>query len=462
MMNFPRVAIAGLGGDSGKTFLTCGLLAVLKDKGYRAAPFKKGPDYIDPAWLKLASGFYTRNLDTWLMKEEDIIESFVNHAHGMDISVMEGNRGLFDGFDSKGTNSTAQLAKLLKMPVVLVFNNTKMTRTSAAIVMGCKMLDKELNLAGVVLNQIANPRHLKVAREAIEGETGIPVIGHIPRLKQKEILPSRHLGLVTPGEFKNAIEAIETVKQAVNDNVDIEKIIEIAKASEELEFFESKVKVEIPKQCKIGYLYDKAFSFYYQDNLDALEKSGAELVKISSIDDKKMPQVDALYIGGGFPESNILEISKNTEFIASLKESIESGLPVYAECGGLMYLTKAIKLDGKEYPLAGVFPVTTIVKKKPVGHGYSIMKVDKENPFYEKGTKIRGHEFHYSTIEEPDTELDTCMQVERGTGIANKRDGMIYKNTFAAYLHVHALASKEWAENMIRKAIEFKILNKIY
>ncbi len=456
MMNFPRVAIAGLGGDSGKTFLTCGLLAAFKDKGLRSAPFKKGPDYIDPAWLKLASGEPTRNLDTWLMAEDAIRLSFLEHARGKDVSVLEGNRGLYDGFDSAGTHSTAHLAKLLDMPVVLVFNNTKMTRTSAAIVMGCKMLDKELNLAGVVLNQIANPRHLKVASEAIEGETGIPVVGHIPRLKNKEILPSRHLGLVTPGEFKNAKEAVATVAKVVSDNVDIEKILEIAKASKEIEFFDTKIKVEPRKQCRIGYLYDKAFSFYYQDNLDALEKSGAELVKISSIEDKSLPDVDALYIGGGFPESNILDISRNKEFIASLKKSIDGGLPVYAECGGLMYLTRSIEMEGEDYPLADVFPVKTVIKKKPVGHGYSIMKVDRENPFFPVGTEIRGHEFHYSTIEEPEEKLDTCLDVERGTGIISGRDGMLYKNTFAAYLHVHALATKEWAENMIKKAVEFK------
>ncbi|MDQ1265735.1 MAG: cobyrinic acid a,c-diamide synthase [Bacteroidota bacterium] len=449
MSSYPRVTIAGLSGDSGKTFLTCGILSVLKAKGYSLAVFKKGPDYIDPAWLKIASETETRNLDTFLMGNDNILNSFTKNASGKDISVIEGNRGLFDGFDIQGSHSTAELAKLLKSPLILILNITKLTRTAAALVLGCKVLDKDLNIAGIILNHVAGKRHERTAKDAIENETGIPVIGSIPKLGAKDILPSRHLGLITPGEYSSAEKAIGIVKSAINDYVEIDKIIEIAISAPELQYQQLIEKNIIKKNVKIGYFCDKIFSFYYPENLEALESKGAELLKISSIEDSCLPELDCLYIGGGFPESNIEELVNNRLLMQSVKYAAVNGLPIYAECGGLIYLCDSIEIDNNEYPLAGVFPLKIKMNQRPQGHGYCEAFVARANPFYKVGAFLKGHEFHYSRIIENDNKFDTCLDITRGTGAINGRDGLIYKNVFASYLHLHALGCPDWAEGMI-------------
>lgn len=446
-----------MSGDSGKTLVSCGLSAALKKRGLSIGSFKKGPDYIDPAWLGLASGNPCRNLDTYLMKPQDILRSFFMGGSVSDISVIEGNRGLYDGLDAAGTHSTAQLSKLLKSPVIVVINVTKVTRTVAAIVLGCKMLDKDIELAGIILNKVAGKRHEKVIRQAVENETGVPVVGAIPKLRGKEIFPSRHLGLVTPEEHKTASIAIDNAANAMEDHVDIDKIINIARDAEDLKI-ENKDLIEkyADKEVKIGYFSDRAFSFYYPENLEHLEMKGAELVKISSIKQKEMPDIDLLYIGGGFPETNIEDLSINKDLMRSLKNKVENGLPVYAECGGLMYLAQSIEIEGKEYDLADVLPIKVKMNKKPQGHGYMEVIADTDNPFFKKGEKIRGHEFHYSNIIKVNEELKTCFSVERGTGSINKRDGLIYKNVFAAYLHLHSLSCEGWSNAMIRQAKNYK------
>ncbi len=460
--NFPRVVISGLSGDSGKTVVSCGLITCFKSMGLDVAGFKKGPDYIDAAWLSLVLGKPARNLDSYMMGFRKIKGSFLRHAADDGINIIEGNRGLFDGVDSKGIHSTAELAKALNSPVILILNVSKVTRTAAALISGCKNLDHKLRIKGVILNRVSGERHERVLRDSIEEVTGIPVVGALPKLPGKLVLPSRYLGLVTPGEFEQNSLFMSELEDVIKNNIDVEKILSIAKKSPSFEPEEQDHKEEEKgvkrESLKIGYFKDKAFSFYYPENLEMLEAKGAELVPISSIHNMYFDFLDALYIGGGFPEMNLSNLTANQALIAAIKKLAEDGLPIYAECGGLMYLAKEIVWKERTYPLSGVLPITINIYNKPQGHGYCVMKVDKENPFYEVGTVIRGHEFHYSKINDYDPEIKSCLNVTRGVGCFNSRDGLTYKNVFASYLHVHALATPEWADGMINCAVNYKEL----
>jgi len=463
-ISYPRIVIGGLSGDSGKTVLTCGIIAWLREKGMNVSAFKKGPDYIDAAWLSLVSGKPVRNLDTYLMGFPKVKNSFLKNAAKGDISIIEGNRGLFDGVDSRGTHSTAELAKLLKAPVIIIQNLTKVTRTAAASILGCTKLDPDLNIAGVILNQVAGERHLKVAKDAIEETTGIPVLGSIPKLQNDYVLPSRHLGLITPDEFEGKSNFITDLRKIVNDYVDMSSIISIANKSPLLEFENhNNVTEELiteQEKVRIGYFKDQSFSFYYPENLEMLSDAGAELIPISPTNDTELDDLDAVYIGGGFPETNLTKLELNRELMQSLKLMAEDGLPIYAECGGLMYLAKDVEWKGKKYSLTNILPIRIKMHDKPQGHGYYRAVVQSENPFYKVGTQINGHEFHYSAIYEFDENINSVLSVIRGNGCFDKRDGLVYKNVFASYLHIHALASPEWVNGMIESAKKFKKLKK--
>ncbi len=461
LRNYPRIIISGLSGDSGKTVVACGLLASLKDRGIKVTGFKKGPDYIDAAWLNLSSGLPARNLDTYMMGFEKVKRSFLKNACSDGINIIEGNRGLFDGVDNKGIHSTAELAKQLKTPVIIIQDVSKVTRTAAASILGCKNLDPELKIQGVILNRVAGERHEKIVKEAIEEITGIPVIGAIPKLSGKLILPSRYLGLITPGEFEQKSLFLKELEDIITNSVDVQKILNIAIDAPPIESDEFEYEPQNnSKQAnvKIGYFKDKAFSFYYPENLEMLIKEGAELIPISSTHNAYFDDLDALYIGGGFPEMNLTYLTSNRGMIAAIKKMAEDGLPIYAECGGLMYLAKEIVWKEKRYSLSGVLPISIEMHDKPQGHGYCEMTVDEENPFYDIGTVIRGHEFHYSKIYDYELEIKSCLSVLRGCGCFHDRDGLIYKNVFASYIHVHALATPEWIKGMIKCAVNYKNL----
>ena len=459
--NYPRLVIGGLSGDSGKTIISCGLLAYFKSKGLDVTGFKKGPDYIDAAWLSLSSGKPARNLDTYMMGFQKVRESFLINASSDGINIIEGNRGLFDGSDIKGTHSTSELAKLLQSPVVIVQDVSKVTRTAAATILGCKNLDSNLKIAGVILNNVAGERHEKIIRNSIEEITGVPVIGAIPKLTNELVLPSRHLGLITPGEFERISLFLNQLENMIKDNIDVEKILNIANKAipiEEEINFSKQNKNGKQANVKIGYFKDKAFSFYYPENLEMLRARGAKLIPISSTHNAYFDDLDALYIGGGFPEMNLSYLTNNKGMIASIKKLAEDELPIYAECGGLMYLAEVIFWNNKIYPLSGVLPVAIDVQNKPQGHGYCEMIVDQKNPFYKIGTVIKGHEFHYSKIYDHDPRVKSALSVSRGQGCFDGRDGLIHKNVFASYIHVHALATPEWVDGMINSALNYKQL----
>jgi cobyrinic acid a,c-diamide synthase len=447
----PRLVVAGLSGDGGKTLVSLGLCRALAKRGRVVQAFKKGPDYIDAAWLASATGRACRNLDPFLM-EEAAIGRAVSAETGADLLLVEGNRGLFDGVDAAGSHSTATLAKLLGAPVVLVVNVTKTTRTAAAAVLGSIHLDPELDLAGVVLNRVGTARQERVVREAVETATGVPVLGAIPRLKGDDPLPDRHLGLVTAVEHPRREEAIDRAREAVAEHVDLERILEVAATAPTVEL---DVAAGYPGRCRvtIGYFSDPAFSFYYPENLECLEAVGARLMAVSPSGDRALPDLDGLYIGGGFPEVHAARLADNRGFSESVKRRVAAGMPVYAECGGLMYLARELEVGGVTYPMSGVLDLVVQQTDRPQGHGYESIVIDRENPFFAIDTELVGHEFHYSRIVGGDDRFAAVAEVTRGTGIGEGRDGIAVGRVWASYLHLHASASPRWASGFLAEAM---------
>lgn len=451
--NSPRVVIAGLKGGSGKTIVTLGLIRACIERGLHIAPFKKGPDYIDAGWMALVASKPCYNLDLFFHSPEQILSSFTTHSRSSDIAVIEGNRGLFDGRDREGTNSSAELAHLLKSPVILVLDCTKSTRTMAAIVKGCQVFDPKISLKGVILNNIGGKRHKSIVTDTIAKYCAIPVLGVVPRMKA-DILPMRHLGLTPHQEFKE-MEAALQIFSDVAQHFDVDSILDIAKNTPAINAAPS---IHTPshshdEQTTIGVLRDSAFQFYYPDNIEKLQEKGAHIIEISSLTDRELPDIDALYIGGGFPETHAIALAENSLFRTSLKKAIENNLPVYAECGGLMYLGSHIELEGKKYPMCGVLPLSFVLDPKPQAHGYTVVEVVQENPYFPTGITLKGHEFHYSQVidyEKKNTYF--AFKVKRGEGILHKYDGLCYKNVFATYTHLHAGGSPQWVEGMIRVA----------
>ena len=450
-MEAPRLVIAGLAGDTGKSLISLGFAAALRRRGLVVAPFKKGPDFIDAAWLGAAAGAPGRNLDTWLMPAEAILGSLRRAAAGADVAVIEGNRGLFDGMDAEGTHSTAALARLIDAPVVLVVDATKSTRTVAALVAGCAAFEPGLRLAGVVLNRVGTLRQEAVIRQAISRTTDIPVLGAVPRLPGAD-LPSRHLGLVTAAEHPDAQAALGAAADAVERFLDVEATLGIARSAAPLAAGDATPARRAPTRARIGVLRDRAFSFYYPENLEALEAAGAELVETSPLDDDRLPEVDAVYAGGGFPEVHAAGLAANGSFREDLRRRIAAGLPVWAECGGLMYLAETLAVDGRIHPMVGALPVVAEQTERPQGHGYVAARVDGDNPFLARGTELRGHEFHYSRVTGGAGGLPTVLALARGVGAAAGRDGLHLGSAVATYTHLHAAGTPGWAEGLVRAA----------
>ncbi len=458
----PRLVIAALRGGAGKTVITLGLCAVLREKGLKVVSFKKGPDFIDPGWLSLVCGSECRNLDQFLMSEGELLHSFLTTATESDIALIEGNRGIFDGLDLAGTFSTASLAKLLQAPVLLIVDVTMATRTIAATIKGCQTFDPDLNMAGIILNRVAGKRQESLIRSCIDTFCEIPVVGAIPKLRSNPF-PERHMGLVPCQEQEEVTKSVLWAKKIVEDYLDLPKILEIAEKNGNMDIDPDLVEHHelFPLEGaspKIGVIRDRAFWFYYPENLEQLKALGAEIVEINSLEDTQLPPVDALYIGGGFPETQAEHLSHNSSFRRSLKEQIEQGLPVYAECGGLMYLGRNLLIKDKLYPMVGALPLDFALEARPQGHGYTILEVVEENPYYPKGGIIKGHEFHYSRplFLEPDPELAPVLKVLRGKGLDSSSDGLCKKNLFATYTHIHARGTPSWARGLVKVALLHK------
>ncbi|MCK5437709.1 MAG: hydrogenobyrinic acid a,c-diamide synthase (glutamine-hydrolyzing) [Desulfobulbaceae bacterium] len=450
------IVVAGMGGGSGKSVVAVGMVAAYSEQGLNVVPFKKGPDYIDAGWLHLAAGGPCYNLDPYLMTDKALVQSFQSHAMQADMVIVEGNRGLYDGVDLEGTYSSAELALSLGLPVLLVVDCTKTTRTVAAMVLGCLKLDSRVDIRGVVLNRIGSSRHESVVRRSVERYTDVRVLGAIPRMK-KDVFPMRHLGVTPYLEHEEAGGTIVSLARGVREYLDLAAIETIMAG---LAIPDSPVQPDKVDESKvrIGIIRDAAFQFYYPENIEALVNEGAEIVEINALTDSGLPDLDGLYIGGGFPETSVRQLSANVSFKKSVKELAQNGLPIYAECGGLIYLGEGMVLEGVEFPLVGLFPVKFSLEEKPQAHGYTILEVSAENPFYPKSTVIKGHEFRYSKVMDWDGDPDKlAFSVNRGVGFACGRDGLVFRNVLALYTHVHAVATPEWAKGLVRKAREYAL-----
>jgi cobyrinic acid a,c-diamide synthase len=461
-LDYPRLILSALRGGAGKTTLSIGIIGALKSLGRPVSPFKKGPDYIDAGWLALAAGRPCYNLDSYLLRPESLLQSFHSHTSADCIAVIEGNRGLYDGIDMEGSTSTAELAKLIQAPVVLCLDCTKTTRTGAAAVLGCMMFDPETPLCAVILNRVSGKRHERMVQKSIEYHCGIPVLGALPKLDEQHF-PERHMGLVPTQEHAWANLALEEATRLALAHIDLKWLIEIADSAAALplpsylandpEEFPGNHTLSSPQTdpVRIGVIRDSAFQFYYPENLEALERCGATLTYISALEDIPLPPMDALYIGGGFPETHAERLAANAAFRNTIRTLAEDGMPIYAECGGLMFLGQSLVIGNARYPMAGVLPIVFGLFKRPQGHGYTEMLVDQPNPFYSIGTILKGHEFHYSkALECP--EGQTVFAMKRGSGLLADRDGFCMHQTLATYTHIHALGTPQWAPSLIENA----------
>jgi len=449
----PRLILSALKGGAGKTTVSLALLAAWRAQGLRAVPFKKGPDYIDAGWMGAAAGRTCRNLDPFLMGWEAVLSLFGRHTEDGSVALVEGNRGLFDGLDRAGSISTAELAKKLQAPVVLVVDCTKVTRTVAAMVLGCLKFDPEVKIGGVILNRIGGARHRRMVEDCLTDAVGLPIFGAIPRFKKE--LPERHMGLVTHLEHPEVEESLAWLRGLAEDHLDLKGLLDLASSAPtpDLPDLAPQGRAGTGERVRLGVIQDSAFQFYYPENLEALSAAGAEVARISALEDPVLPEVDGLYIGGGFPETHAELLAGNRTFRESLLQAARGGMPIYAECGGLMLLAKSLTMEGRTFPMAGVLGIEVEVCRQPQGHGYTRVRADRPNPFYPLGTELRGHEFHYSrvtTLSGPEESL--VFQVDRGQGVADGRDGVVRDNVLATYTHVHALGTPAWARGLVKAA----------
>ena len=450
--NIPRFIITGPHRSAGKTTVSVGLCHALARKGVKIQPFKKGPDYIDPMWLTKASGRKCRNLDFHMMGDENILRSFETASDGADIALIEGNQGLFDGMDLEGADSTAGLAHLLTSPVVFVMDTSRMNRGVAPILLGYSNFDPDLKISGVILNNVASPRHEAKLIKAIEHYVGLKIIGAIPKAPDKMGVTERHLGLVPVLENPKLPEKINDIADIIEQSVDIDAILEIAGSAP----FLPKVKPCERKigagDVRIGVAQDRAFTFYYPENIEALEAAGAEIVPFSPLTTKTLPKVSALYLGGGFPEVFMKELSGNESLRHQIKNEIEKGLPVYAECGGLMYLARSISWEDQQYEMAGALPLDIVMTKRPMGMGYMTLSPTGACDWLSTKGTVNCHEFHHSKAINIGADIKYAWQVTRGSGISDGKDGIVYKNVLASYAHLHHCGSPHWAEDFVRLA----------
>ena len=451
-----QVFISAAHKSSGKTLVSTGLCAVYRRRGMRVAAFKKGPDYIDPAWLTKASGGPCWNLDFFTMSQEEILACFEVHRQGAEVTVVEGNKGLFDGLDVKGSDSNAALAVALDLPVLLVIDVTGITRGIAPLLAGYTGFDPDVRIAGVILNRVAGPRQESKLRAAIECYSDLPVLGAIGR-DPRLVIEERHLGLVPGNEDPEASARIEKIADVIEATVDLDAVLALTGRRQKPE----SVAISAPAKraadkrdpVRIGIARDRAFGFYYPDDLDAFENAGAELVPFNTLEDEGLPQVEGLFIGGGFPEYFLEELSANVSLREDIRAFIENGGPGYAECGGLMYLSRSIAWQGSEFPMVGVIAGDTKVSNRPVGRGYMRLRAMPNHPWPQvqaaSGRTYNVHEFHYSSLEMIDSPLTTVYSVDRGHGLDGTRDGIRVHNLLATYAHQRHVAANPWVNAFV-------------
>ncbi|HBL8284282.1 TPA: cobyrinate a,c-diamide synthase [Listeria monocytogenes] len=433
-----KILIAAASSGTGKTTVTLGIMHALKKRGLRVQPFKVGPDYIDTNYHQAITGVASINLDSFLIDDDAMLAAlFEKHGQSADISVIEGVMGLFDGLGiDRDNSSTSFIAKCTKTPVILVVDGKAISTSAAAIVDGFNRFDPELIIAGVIINRVASENHFSLIKGAIERYTDVPVLGYLPK-NAAVALPERHLGLVPKEEMTELETKWELLGDLIAEHVDLDRLLAISKTGAKLTVHPPEIQVPDFSGMRVAYALDAAFHFYYQDNLDLIRSTGATLIPFSPLEEREVPDADFIYIGGGFPEVFAEQLAKNKSMRESILAAHEQGKPIYAECGGLMYLGSSLEMEAESYEMVGVFDGVSKMTTRLRKFGYCIAEPLEDTLLGKKGTAIRGHEFHHSVFE---TNEPTRMKLTK------KRDGEIVKewhggyqkgNTFASYLHIH-------------------------
>lgn len=449
-----RLYISATRQSSGKTAVSVGLAAALAARGLTPQPFKKGPDYIDSMWLGRAAGRPCINLDYHTMSTDEVQSTFEHYAAGSGCAVIEGTKGLFDGLDLAGSDSNAALARQLETPVVLVVDAKGMTRGIVPLLMGHIAFEPELRIAGVILNNLGGARHESKLRAAIARYLDLPVLGAIPH-DQRMALTMRHLGLMPSNEAKDADLRIAALQSCIEAYVDIDAVLAVAASAPPVPHAAApRERGSSEPPVRIGIARDSAFGFYYPDDLERLRAAGAELVAINTLSDSRLPRIDGLLLGGGFPETHLAALEANAALRHEIRTAIESGLPCYAECGGLMYLARSITWNDQHYEMAGILPGDIIMHPKPVGKGYTRLEETADHPWTalpgsEQPLTFNAHEFHYSSIEGLPADTRYAFRVRRGVGIDGTHDGIVHNNLLACYCHLRDVGGNHWTSRFV-------------
>ncbi|TCO79503.1 cobyrinate a,c-diamide synthase [Marinisporobacter balticus] len=458
-MGLPRLVLAGTQSGVGKTTISTGIMAALKKRGCNVGPFKVGPDYIDPAFHSFVTKNKSRNLDSWMLNEETVLNLFMKNALDKDISIVEGVMGLYDGYGTqRDAGSTAHVSKIIEAPVILIINGKGMSLSAAAQVLGYKQYDHDVDIKGIIINNISGEAHYELLKEIIERDTKIKCVGYLkpnPNIQ----LESRHLGLIPSVEVKDLETKIEEIGDMVEKTIDIDALVAIGNEAKDLNLRPT-IQERIVENINIGVAYDESFNFYYEDNLDLLKELGANLIFFSPLYDQEIPKnLHGLYIGGGFPEVFGKELEENLSMKKSMKEVIEKGMPTYAECGGLMYLTKGITtLEGKKYEMVGVFGTEATMTKRLQRFGYVHVNIEAPCVIAKENNSVKAHEFHRSMVED-DKEND-CMytvdKIKNGEKIKTWKCGFKKKNALGAYAHIHFYSNMNVAKDFVKNCLLYK------
>ena len=456
-----RFLISAAHKSSGKTTLSIGLCAALHARGLAVQAYKKGPDFIDPMWLAQASGRPCYNLDFYMMSRDEILDAYHRHIESADVGIIEGNKGLYDGLDLDGSNSNAALAQLLNVPVILIVDARGMTRGVAPLILGYQAFDRNIRIAGVILNRLGGLRHESKLRAVIEHYTDIPVLGAVQNDDALQIV-ERHLGLMPNNESLAAERKIRTIAARIAEQVDLDRLLQKTIPQPEATttctaYTTYKTELNsVRPHFRIGLMRDRAFGFYYADDLEALNSGGAKIIPVDALKDTRLPELDGLIIGGGFPELFLKELEANTGLRDNIRQAIENGLPVYAECGGLMYLSRSIRWNEETHQMVGAIPGDIVMHAKPVGRGYVRLRETGLAPWnLEKDeeaigeTEICAHEFHYSDMENLSPDTKFAYSVTRGHGLDGQHDGIVYRNLLASYTHLRATQNFNWVQRFL-------------
>lgn len=443
-----RLFISALHKSSGKTILTSGICAALKAGGLSVQPFKKGPDYIDPMWLALASGRPCFNLDFHVMSERQILDCQGTRAADADISIVEGNKGLHDGVRTDGRDSNAALAKLTASPVVLIADASGITRSIAPMLNGFHHFDPDVQVSGVILNKVGGPRHEGKLTAAIETYCDLPLLGCVRRTAEAS-LDERHIGLTPAAESAEAGALVNAWRDVVTDGINLDALTRAAKSAQPGPAARALPELTNTRDVTIAVAAGKAFSFYYPDDIENLRRNGAHIINFDPINDEVLPEADGLFIGGGFPEYHLEALERNVRLRQRIQAAAGQGLPVYAECGGLMYLASSIEHGGRHHEMVGAIPGTIQMHRRPQGRGYATLCRTNEHPFGTSGQSLPAHEFHHSSISGLPPQTRFAYKVERGFGIDGEHDGIVINNLLASYAHQRDVSGAGWTKAFV-------------